>query len=92
MDDNPSNPAGQDLGVRMDDEYEIVSPGRRDLRAEARSINHLLTHLLKNPRCDVCVRAKLENAKSKATETLGVMSMGEILWMMITMKMPTTAR
>jgi hypothetical protein len=35
---------------------------------------------------------RLENAESKATAPLGVMSMGEILWMMITMKMPTPAR
>ena len=35
---------------------------------------------------------RLENAKSKATAPLGVMTMGEILWMMLTMKMPTPAR
>jgi hypothetical protein len=35
---------------------------------------------------------RLENAESKATAPLGVMSMGEILWMMLTMKMPTPAR
>jgi hypothetical protein len=35
---------------------------------------------------------RLENAESKATAPLGVMSMGEILWMMLMMKMPTSAR
>ena len=35
---------------------------------------------------------RLENAESKATAPLGAMSMGEILWMMLTMKMPTPAR
>ncbi len=35
---------------------------------------------------------RLENAKSKAIAPLGVMTMGEILWMMLTMKMPTPAR
>ena len=35
---------------------------------------------------------RLENAESKATAPLGVMSMGEILWMMLTITMPTPAR
>ena len=36
---------------------------------------------------------RLENAKSKATAPLGMMStMAEILWMMLTIKMPTPAR
>jgi hypothetical protein len=35
---------------------------------------------------------RLENAESKATAPLGVMSMGEIRWIMLTMKMPTPAR
>ena len=35
---------------------------------------------------------RLENAKSKATAPLRVMSMGEILCMMLTIKMPTPAR
>ena len=34
---------------------------------------------------------RLENAKSKATAPLRVMSMGEILCMMLTIKMPTPA-
>ena len=35
---------------------------------------------------------RLENAKSKATAPLRVVSMAEILWMMLTIKMPTPAR
>ena len=35
---------------------------------------------------------RLENAKSKATAPLRVMSMGAILCMMLTIKMPTPAR
>ena len=35
---------------------------------------------------------RLENAKSKATAPLRVVSMGEILCMMLTIKMPTPAR
>ena len=35
---------------------------------------------------------RLENAESKATAPLGVMSMGEIRWIMLTIKMPTPAR
>ena len=39
-------------------------PQARDLRAEAKSIRHLMTHLPKNPYCDACQRAKMENVKS----------------------------
>eukprot|EP00439_Symbiodinium_sp_Y106_P074569 s3106_g14.t1 len=39
-------------------------PQARDLRAEAKSIRHLMTHLPKNPYCDACQRAKTENVKS----------------------------
>ena len=37
-------------------------PRARDLRAEAKSFRHLMTHLPKNPYCDACQRAKMENA------------------------------
>ena len=36
----------------------------RDLRAEAKSLKHLMTHLPKNPYCDACQRAKMVNVKS----------------------------
>ena len=36
---------------------------QRDLRTEARSLTHLLTHLPKNPYCDACIRAKMRNRK-----------------------------
>ncbi|CAE6962770.1 unnamed protein product [Symbiodinium sp. CCMP2592] len=39
-------------------------PRARDLREEAKSIHHLMTHLPKNPYCDACQRAKMENVKS----------------------------
>ena len=39
-------------------------PPARDLKAEAKSIRHLMTHLPKNPYCDACQRAKMENVKS----------------------------
>ena len=31
----------------------------RDLKAEAKSITHLLTHMPMNPYCEVCQRAKM---------------------------------
>ena len=36
----------------------------RDLRAEAKSLKRLMTHLPKNPYCDACQRAKMVNVKS----------------------------
>ncbi|CAE7620794.1 JNK, partial [Symbiodinium sp. CCMP2592] len=39
-------------------------PRARDLKDEAKSIRHLMTHLPKNPYCDACQRAKMENVKS----------------------------
>ena len=32
---------------------------RRDLRLEARSTAHLMTHVPRNPYCEACVRAKM---------------------------------
>ena len=45
--------------------YEVSNSDKRDLKAEALSIEHLTTHLPKNPHCAVCMRAKLENVKSR---------------------------
>ena len=50
--------------ISGDDEFELLESNKRDLKTEAKSVNHMLTHLPKNPFCDVCRRAKLENAKS----------------------------
>ena len=36
---------------------------RRDLKADALSPRHLLTHKPKNPYCDSCVRGKMLNIK-----------------------------
>ena len=52
-------------GVHDEGAYEIANQGKRDLKAEALSISHMLTHLPKNPHCIVCARAKLENVKSR---------------------------
>ena len=43
---------------------------KRDLKMEAKSLSHLMTHLPKNPRCEICQRAKMENAKSYRGEGL----------------------
>ena len=45
-------------------EFELLESNKRDFKAEAKSVTHMLTHLPKNPFCSVCQRAKLENAKS----------------------------
>ena len=50
--------------ISGDDEFELLENSKRDLKAEAKSVTHMLTHLPKNPFCSVCQRAKLENAKS----------------------------
>ena len=43
----------------------LQNQGKRDLKAEASSVSHMLTHLPKIPHCIVCARAKLENVKSR---------------------------
>ena len=53
------------LGVQEDLTYELARVGKRDLKAEALSVEHMLTHLPKNSYCSVCQRAKLENVKTK---------------------------
>ena len=50
--------------ISGDDEFELLQSNKRDLKAEAKSVTHMLAHLPKNPFCSVCQRAKLENAKS----------------------------
>jgi hypothetical protein len=40
-----------------------LPPERHDLKIEATSIQHLTTHLPKNPYCVACQRAKLENVR-----------------------------
>ena len=38
---------------------------RRNLRAEAMSLTHLLTHSVHNPYCDACVKAKLKRIPTR---------------------------
>jgi len=52
----------------VEDTYEVVNVGKRDLRAEAKTIKHLLTHLPKNPFCSTCMS---ENGKCQVTQTWG---------------------
>ena len=54
-----------ELGVQENLTYELAKVGKRDLKAEALSVERMLTHLPKNPYCSVCRRAKLENVKTK---------------------------
>ena len=49
----PEPVAGDDEVIRQ----------RRDLRLEAKSLKHLLTHLPKNPYCDACTRGKMKSVK-----------------------------
>ena len=57
---------GADPGV--DDEAGI-EPGNdiRDLRKEAVSLTHLMTHFPKNPYCTACQRAKMTTAPARKT-------------------------
>jgi len=65
-DDNSGQPIPAEEAVaEAEDTYEIIDCGKRDLKAEAKTTKHLLTHLPKNPFCSTCIRAKMENAKSK---------------------------
>ena len=38
---------------------------RRDLKAEAKSPHHLLTHMPMNPYCEACQRAKMQRAPAR---------------------------
>ena len=48
-----------------EEDEEGSAPGRRDLVAEATSIQHLMTHLPKNPHCKACQRAKMQKKPNK---------------------------
>jgi hypothetical protein len=52
---------------RAEEEVLVEEPearGRRDLKVEATSIRHLLTHLPKNPHCPSCQQAKMRQRYS----------------------------
>ena len=42
-----------------DDDEALAVDARRDLKAEAKSLKHLMTHMPKNPHCSSCQRAKM---------------------------------
>ena len=46
---------------------------KRDLKMEAKSLSHLMTHLPKNPHCEICQRAKMENVTSYRGQGLDLM-------------------
>ena len=52
---------------------EEWQPGpNRDLKKEAKSLQHLLTHYPKNPRCDACTRARMrQRARTRRWSWLG---------------------
>eukprot|EP00435_Cladocopium_sp_Y103_P040038 s2308_g10.t2 len=64
--------ARRDRGVeRDDDEMDVGDDGgepclrrRGTLKAEAKTLVHILTHRYKNPYCDSCVHAKMKHFKS----------------------------
>ena len=48
-----------DAEVPVDDEAPLENDGRRDLKAEAVSLEHMMTHTPYNVHCPSCVRAKM---------------------------------
>jgi hypothetical protein len=46
------------------EEFEDAPNPKRDLKAEAMSIEHRLHHRVKNPHCDACNRSTMKNKKS----------------------------
>ncbi len=46
------------------EEVDEAPNPKRDLKAEAKSIEHLLDHKVKNPHCDSCNRSTMKNKKS----------------------------
>ena len=59
----PAEPLGEagveEPGGDEEDEDEDAAPPNRDLRLEAVSLQHMLTHHPKNPWCAYCTRAKM---------------------------------
>ena len=52
--------------VQDDDNGFKRSLGEKALKEEAKSIRHMLTHVPKNPYCDICTRAKMFKPPSRA--------------------------
>eukprot|EP00435_Cladocopium_sp_Y103_P051725 s387_g16.t1 len=57
---------GSSSHVQDDNVEEKRSLGEKALREEAKSIQHMLTHIPKNPYCDICQRAKMFKPPSYA--------------------------
>ena len=49
-----------------DDGAHKRSLGEKELKEEAKSVRHMLTHIPKNPFCDICTRAKMFKPPSRA--------------------------
>ena len=62
-------PVGEEILPPPDAEHRD-DRAKRDLKMEAKSLSHLMTHLPKNPHCEICQRAKMENVKSYRGEGL----------------------
>jgi hypothetical protein len=52
----------EDAGVEPSEVLGAEAVATRDLKAEAVSLQHLMTHTPKNPHCAVCQRAKMQRA------------------------------
>ena len=57
---------GSSSSVQDDDDGFKRSLGEKALKEEAKSIRHMLTHVPKNPFCDICTKAKMFKPPSRA--------------------------
>ena len=48
------------MEVESDEELELIPTKSDLLREEAKSLDHLMTHMPKNPFCPACQRAKMQ--------------------------------
>ena len=62
------DPAPAPIKKEDEDESKVEmeqESGGRDLKTEAKSLKHLLTHLPKNPHCQACQEAKMKQVYSR---------------------------
>jgi hypothetical protein len=73
--DSSSAPSAEAVNAdgEASDAEEDGSARRRDLKEEAKSVRHLMTHLPKNPYCKARQRAKMIQVSAAETEGLRVM-------------------
>jgi hypothetical protein len=70
----PSGDAAPECALAVEDaiaEQEEGDPPGRDLKAEAVSREHLMTHMPKNKWCPACQRAKMQHKACRRGSTLG---------------------